>query len=214
MPTYKDINLLTQKSSVAGTEKLPVSDTEYITPDQIAKIAGNQTTIWGQSYDGTANVSGSLSGVTDITLSGNITVTGENCIKQKGKYNSPTGNLQNMSGLHQYADRIIAYASSYGVAEALSGQSGNYYIQAGEWDGSAFYNILLSPFGGNVGIRTASPSYALDVNGDIRATSFIKSGGTSSQFLKADGSVDSNTYATTTDLANAVGDIETLLAAI
>lgn len=34
--SYKDINLLTQKSSVAGTEKLPVSDTEYITPSQIA----------------------------------------------------------------------------------------------------------------------------------------------------------------------------------
>lgn len=32
----KDIDLLTQKSSVAGTEKLPVSDTEYITPNQIA----------------------------------------------------------------------------------------------------------------------------------------------------------------------------------
>ncbi len=35
MPTYKDINLLTQKSAVAGTEKLPVSDTEFITPKQI-----------------------------------------------------------------------------------------------------------------------------------------------------------------------------------
>lgn len=35
MPTYKDINLLTQKATIAGTEKLPVSDTEYITPDQI-----------------------------------------------------------------------------------------------------------------------------------------------------------------------------------
>ena len=34
--TYKDINQLTQKSSVAGTEKLPVSDTQYITPAQIA----------------------------------------------------------------------------------------------------------------------------------------------------------------------------------
>ena len=33
--------------------------------------------------------------------------------------------------------------------------------------------------------------------GDITATSFVKSGGTSSQFLKADGSIDSNTYLTT-----------------
>lgn len=34
--TYKDIDTLLQKSSVAGTEKLPVSDTQYITPTQIA----------------------------------------------------------------------------------------------------------------------------------------------------------------------------------
>ena len=34
--TYKDIDDLSQKSMVAGTEKLPVSDTQYITPEQIA----------------------------------------------------------------------------------------------------------------------------------------------------------------------------------
>lgn len=35
--TYKDIDLLTQKSAVVGTEKIPVSDTEYITVSQIWK---------------------------------------------------------------------------------------------------------------------------------------------------------------------------------
>lgn len=38
------------------------------------------------------------------------------------------------------------------------------------------------------------------VNGNVTATSFIKSGGTSAQFLKADGSVDSNTYITASAL--------------
>lgn len=33
--TYKDINQLTQKPTVAGTEKIPVSDTQYITPSQV-----------------------------------------------------------------------------------------------------------------------------------------------------------------------------------
>lgn len=33
--SYKDIGQLTQKASVAGTEKIPVSDTEYITPSQV-----------------------------------------------------------------------------------------------------------------------------------------------------------------------------------
>jgi hypothetical protein len=48
--------------------------------------------------------------------------------------------------------------------------------------------------GGNVGIGTITPTEKLEVNGNIKATSFIKSGGTSSQFLKADGSVDSTVY--------------------
>ena len=34
--TYKDIDQLSQKSTVAGTEKIPVSDTQYLTPTQIA----------------------------------------------------------------------------------------------------------------------------------------------------------------------------------
>lgn len=38
--------------------------------------------------------------------------------------------------------------------------------------------------------------------GTITATSIIRSGGTASQFLKADGTIDSNTYATTTQLGN------------
>lgn len=33
--TYKDIGQLTQKASVAGTEKIPVSETQYITPNQV-----------------------------------------------------------------------------------------------------------------------------------------------------------------------------------
>jgi hypothetical protein len=42
---------------------------------------------------------------------------------------------------------------------------------------------------GNVGIGTTSPAQKLEVNGSVLATSLIKSGGTSSQYLMADGSV-------------------------
>lgn len=52
-------------------------------------------------------------------------------------------------------------------------------------------------FDGKVGIGTTTPSYLLDVNGQIGSTGFIKSGGLSTQFLKANGSVDANTYLTT-----------------
>lgn len=55
--------------------------------------------------------------------------------------------------------------------------------------------------------NTASKVVARDSNGDfasryITATQFIKSGGTSSQFLKADGSTDSSTYLTSASVGN------------
>ena len=40
---FKDVSLLTQKSTMAGSEKIPVSDTEYITPNQI--VAGVEAQI-------------------------------------------------------------------------------------------------------------------------------------------------------------------------
>jgi hypothetical protein len=57
---------------------------------------------------------------------------------------------------------------------------------------------------GNLGINSTSPTEKLDVVGNVAVTgsitgnTIVKNNGTSSQFLKADGSVDSNSYLTTT----------------
>ena len=51
---------------------------------------------------------------------------------------------------------------------------------------------------GDVGIGTGTPTQKLEVSGNVKATSFIKSGGTSTQFLMADGSTNNNTYSVTT----------------
>jgi hypothetical protein len=45
--------------------------------------------------------------------------------------------------------------------------------------------------------KTSGSGNAATIIGTLNATTLVKSGGTSSQFLKADGSVDSNTYLTT-----------------
>lgn len=48
---------------------------------------------------------------------------------------------------------------------------------------------------------------ALSVTSSVTAGSFVKSGGTSSQFLKADGSVDSSTYATQTYVGTQIANL-------
>lgn len=72
---------------------------------------------------------------------------------------------------------------------------------------SAGVGTVVINAGTNLGINSTTPTSKLDVVGDakvsgvVTATSFVKSGGTSSQFLKADGSVDTSTYLTTTGSA-------------
>ena len=87
-----------------------------------------------------------------------------------------------------------------------TGNAGNIALFTGT---SAIGNSIIVQSGTNIGIMNATPSTTLDVtgggkfSGSITALSFIKSGGTSSQFLKGDGSVDSNTYITATSISAA-----------
>ena len=59
-------------------------------------------------------------------------------------------------------------------------------------------NIYLRPNGD----AATSNQITIGVNGSVTGTSFIKSGGTSAQFLKADGSVDSTAYTTDARISN------------
>jgi hypothetical protein len=74
---------------------------------------------------------------------------------------------------------------------------------------SGTYDINVS-YASTSGIATVAQGLTGTPNitvGIVTATSFVKSGGTSSQFLKADGSIDTNTYLTSyteTDTLNSV----------
>ena len=63
-------------------------------------------------------------------------------------------------------------------------------------DNSSFFITFVSSSTGNDNINVdTNLTYNASTN-SITAGSFVRSGGTSSQFLKADGTVDSNTYLT------------------
>lgn len=68
--TYKDIDQLSQKSSVAGTEKLPVSDTQYITPSQIAGLVS----VSGKADKVSSATNGDFAG---LDSNGNLTDSGK-----------------------------------------------------------------------------------------------------------------------------------------
>jgi hypothetical protein len=78
------------------------------------------------------------------------------------------------------------YVGTSSTGEAILYQAGNYNL-------SLFTNATERLTITNTGAATFSSS--------VTASSIIKSGGTSAQFLKADGSVDSNTYITSASLA-------------
>jgi hypothetical protein len=109
------------------------------------------------------------------TFGNSIRVTGQGIFGQNGVDNSGVVGID-QSGTGGAAR--IYMCNSLGSAYPI-------WFDAG---GNSYFNS------GNLGIGTITPTEKLEVNGNIKATSFIKSGGTSSQFLKADGSVDSTVY--------------------
>lgn len=95
--------------------------------------------------------------------------------------------------------------NSYGIySDNSSTGTGIYVANSGQGVAFGVSNVLNS-FGNLFeGSYNGINKFYVNYLGNIFGNSFIKSGGTSSQFLKADGSVDSSTYALTSQLHNAV----------
>jgi hypothetical protein len=83
-----------------------------------------------------------------------------------------------------------------------SGGSNTFSIEHSSGSGIA---LSITKGGNGEGIyvnKTSGSGNAATIVGTLEATTLVKTGGTSSQFLKADGSVDSSTYLTTSSAAS------------
>ena len=190
-------------SSVTGT--LPVANggtgLTSITSGQIpfgngtSAIASSSNLTWNNSTGslgvGTSTPGNGFNAKLDVVGRASFRTNGTNSSLIFDGY-SPSGSLE--------VSRIFT--------DATSGTPSDFVL--GTYPYAHSDQLYLKQSNGFVGIKNANPTTALDVNGTVTATSFVKSGGTSSQFLKADGSVDSSTYLTTAGTATNVSGIVAL----
>lgn len=133
-----------------------------LTSDNVASATKLQTprTIWGQSFDGTGNVSGSLSGVGHIQFSADNSYSiGTTTSEAAHTY------TRQVWARHLNASRV--YAGDTNLYIGYSNTAQVRFFSGTKQSGDGSNERMTISTNGNVGIGTAVPAYKLHVVGDI-----------------------------------------------
>lgn len=143
-------------------------------------------TLWGQSFDGTNNVSGDMNNVGNLYSSGEIRTSERSGFRiAYGDY----GFFVRNDGQGTYF-MLTNEGDNTGPWNDLrpiyiENKSGNVYLSNGMLN--LYKNLNYAVFNKKVGILKSSPSFALDVNGAIQATDWFRSTGSSGWYSQTYG---------------------------
>ena len=121
-------------------------------------------TLWGQSFNGTANVNGDMTGV------GNIAQTLSPSAWTEGKHAYVPDMVADQRVIDRFGKSASAYNAGYiGYHFKAAGSTAN-YMTIGLWSIDEILNVVGT---GRVGIGTPAPTEKLEVIGNIKATSGV-----------------------------------------
>jgi hypothetical protein len=177
-----------------------ISDTGVLNATSIVKIGGLTTQFLkadGSVDSTTYAVDGNV-----VHKTGNETILGDKIFSNSAGTTGVTFQ-NNVDYGGNYAIEGYCFAGGQGVARFThnGGASSTYNLDLRNNSGGT--NLKLSTGGSTSGLAIVSENnshvstFSLDINGNVTGNSFVKTGGTSAQFLKANGTVDSNVYLTT-----------------
>jgi hypothetical protein len=154
-------------------------------------VGGDAISVSGSPLTTSGTLALAFSGTTSQYIRGNGTLETFPSLTGFVPYTGATANV-NLGTFDLTADVITGATGSY----TSSGGGNTLEVTHSSGSGIAL-NITKGGNGEGLYInKTSGSGNAATIIGTLNATTLVKSGGTSAQFLKADGSVDSNTYVT------------------